>query len=525
VAVLEASGSETHRRARRIPAVIALLAAGALQPGGAVPAEPPLVVALSRPILTLDGHMDNARENDILGLLIDEALFAVDAVTGAVVPLAARSHRFADDVTLDVELRDDVRFHDGRLLDAQDVVYTYHFLLDPATRNRYVARFAAWLASVEALGPRSVRFRMKQPYSMALYDLAMYSKLRKAGTYDARGGAGGLDGRTQTRRLNGAGPYRVVEFRSGARIRLERFAAYRRDGPKGGAAAPRITLRMIKDWGTQAAEVYAGGVHWTHGVPTEIAADVAASGAARFVSGPSMRVFYISLDAAGLAQPGGPLTRQLVRQALIYALDREALVRNLLGGSASVLHQACDPVQNGCETRAIRRYDYDPGRARRLLAQAGYPQGFDLELWTARDRPIAEAIVGQWQAVGVRARLRYVPQASLTEARRRHKIAAEVASSGSFGIPDVGALLPDRLGETDRNYSGDRKLTAQVVAAVSALDPTERRRRFAAILARIAEQAYWVPLYLEPQNYLIAPQVEFAPPRDGMPRLYELRRR
>jgi peptide/nickel transport system substrate-binding protein len=219
-----------------------------------------LVAAFPRPVRTLDGNYADLRENDILGLLVDDALFAIDPNSGAPVPLAAESHEFSDERTLRIKLRDDVLFHDGTKLNAEDVFYTYKHLLDPKTQNNFQDRFARWLEGVEAEDARTVVFRMKVPYAMALHDLAMYSKLRKAGVYTDPSRREGINPEAQALQLNGTGPYRVVSFRPGQDIVLERFKEYRSGSPKS-PAIQKITIRIIPDWATQAAEVISGGVH------------------------------------------------------------------------------------------------------------------------------------------------------------------------------------------------------------------------------------------------------------------------
>jgi peptide/nickel transport system substrate-binding protein len=501
-----------------------LLALGAIVPQAqAGKSNDTLVAAFPREVRTLDGNYADLRENDILGLLVDDALFAVDPNTGQPVPLVARAHAFSTPTTLEVELREDVLFHDGTPLTADDVVYTYNHMLDEKNGSSYQDRFDRWLKGVEAVGRHKVRFHLKQPYAMALYDLAMYSKLRKKGTYDDASKPGGVNPDAQLTRLNGTGPYRVTGFQLGQRIVLERFDKYRKSGGKE-AQIRNITIRIIRDWSTQVAEVLSGGVNWTFGVPVDLASDAARTGRVQAMDAPSMRVFYISLDAAGKTQKDVPLTKVAVRQALIHALDREGIVKGLIKGAAKVIDTACDPVQFGCDASAAKRYPYDPAKARALLAQAGYANGFDLELWAARDKQVGEAIVSQWRAVGVRAKLREVPGATLSQSRREGKIAAEFASSGSFGIPDAGALLPDRLGpDSQRNYSGDEPLAESIRQAVVVTDPAIRKRHFSSAIARISDQAYWVPLYVDTQTFVMTPDVQFKQSKDGMPRLFTAR--
>lgn len=476
------------------------------------------VAAMPREILTLDGNYANLRENDILGLLVDDALFAVDPVNAEAVPLAAQSYEIEDTVLL-VTIRDDVLFHDGNPLTVEDVVYTYTYLLNPETENNYHTRFISWLDSVEAVDDRTVRFNMKFPYAMALFDLAMYSKLRRVDAY--ADGSGGFDPNAQTLELNGTGPYRVVSFRPGQEVRLERFAEYRAGGPKGTPPLETITIRIIPDWSTQAAEVISGGVHWTFDMPDTIAQGAASTGLVQLTNGPSLRNFYISLDADGRVEPDGPLTHVEVRRAINHAIDKHSILDNLRGGKGQVLKTACIPDQFGCTQDDIAEYAYDPDRARALLAEAGYPDGFATELWAARDPDVVAAVAEQLGRVGIRVSVRQVAGPSLTQARRDNAIPMEWASSGSFGIPDAGAILPDRLGpESSRNYSGDEEMSELVQAAVSTFDVEERQRHFSQALGIIADQAYWVPMYTADQNYLMSPNIDYSGFADGMDRLF-----
>jgi peptide/nickel transport system substrate-binding protein len=479
-----------------------------------------LVVAFPREVTTLDGLYSRNRENDVLGLLTDDALFYVDPQTLQAVPLAAKSHKFINDTTLDVELRQGVKFHDGAEMTAEDVAYSYNWIVSPESKTLYSARIGHWLKNAEVRDKYVVRFNMKQPNALVLFDFTYYSKIRKKGTYHKADGK--PDPNASARTINGTGPYRVLEY-TADRITLQRFKDYRGDSAKGQPPIERIIIRSIPDQSTQAAELMSGGVQWTFNIPTELAEDAARSGRARLVHGPSMRVEFLVLDAAGMVQTKGPLTQKAVRQALNHAIDREAIVKNLVKGTSKVLHTACNPVQFGC-AQDVRKYEYNPALAKKMLAEAGYPNGFDIEVWSDRERAVNEAIVHQLNQVGVRAKLRFVKPSVLTKARNERQVPVYYGSIGSFSIPDAGAIVPDHfLPESDRNFSQDREVAKQVDAANATYDPAKRQQFFRAALRRIAEEAYWVPILTFSANYLASNDVEFEPWKDGMERLFLIR--
>ncbi|NIA70948.1 ABC transporter substrate-binding protein [Pelagibius litoralis] len=494
-------------------AVAATLAVA--MPAQAQKAKDTLIAAFPREVKTTDGLYSTIRENDILGLLVDDALYYVDPETQQPVPLAAQGHEFTDDKTLVVTLRPDVTFHDGSPLTAADVVYSFRHIVSEAGETRYATRIGRWLESIEAVDDTTVQFNMKHPYAMVLYDLSYYSKLRKLGAYEVDGV---ITPNAQQNQVNGTGPYRVVDFQPGQRIELALHDGYRQDSPKAMASIQNIVIRMIPDFSTQAAEVMSGGVQWTFNVPTDIAENVGRTGRAQFVAGPSMRVGYIALDAMGRSDPNAPTRDVRVRQAMNYAINREDIVSNITGGTARPLWTACQPIQFGC-TEDVRTYDYDPEKAKALLAEAGYAEGFDLEYWAARDRPIQEAIVNYWQAVGINVSLRYVK--SVSKPRNAGELTAFYGSSGSFSIPDAGAIMPDRfILDVARVYTGDQELSDLVASANATYDAAVREARFHQAVKHIAEQAYWVPVQKYTQNFMLSNDLVYVQPEDGMPRLF-----
>lgn len=508
----------------RIAAAFAMTAAFLLAPtpSFAGKADDTLNVVFPRPIKTIDNLYSTRRENIIASLLVDDALFYVSD-SGEVVPLLAKSYKLASETELDIELHKGILFHDGSELTAEDVVYSYEFIVNKKAKSRYRSRISKWMKGVEQLGPYRVRFTMKFPYPNVLYDLAYWSKVRKKGTYDAPGTDTGLDPKAQHTELNGLGPYRVVEFIPGQKLVIERFDKYRSNSPKGEPAIRKIVMRNVPEVGTQTAELISGGADWAYEISREVAENVAASGRANFVAGPEMRIGYILLDAAGLAEADGPVTKRKVRQAMIHSIDRQSLVSNLVGGKAEVIDTFCNPVQFGCDAQ-VESYAYDPARARALLKEAGYEDGFDLTLWAARERPIVEAIVNQWRKAGIRTTLKYVKSSAQGKARNQKKTVARYHSWGSYGIPDAGAIVPIFFEyKSKRNFAKDKKLDELLGKAMSTHDREKRKAFFGEALNIIADEAYVIPLYRYTQNYVISNDLHFVPSKDGMTRFFEAR--
>ncbi|WP_264214259.1 ABC transporter substrate-binding protein [Leisingera thetidis] len=499
----------------------ALMAAGMI--GAVLAGAPPalagkadntLTAAFARGLATTDGLYSTTRENDILGLLIDDALFYVDPAVKKPVPLVADSYEFTDETTLVVKLRSDVTFHDGSPLTAADVVYSFQHIVRPEAETKFGQRIAQWMESVEAVDPQTVIFRMKAPNAMVLYDLSYYSKLRKAGSYEVDGVT---DPDAQMTLNLGTGPYRVAEFLPGEKVVLDLYDNYRAGSPKDASIA-RLVIRFIPDEATQVAEVMSGGVDWTFGISSEMAENVAGTGRAQFLTAPSLRVGYLSLDAAGRADETTPLRDLRVRQALNHAVNHEELVASITGGSAKVARTPCHSLQFGCDQGRVR-YGYDPDKAKALLAEAGYPDGFEIDLWAARDRPLQEAVIAYWAKIGVRANLRYVK--SISKDRNAGKLSLYYDTWGSYSIPDAGAIIPDLFDlKTPKVYTGDEALSKLVLSTNQTYDQAEREAKFSQAIQTITEQAYWVPIQEYPMNFLYSNDLEFSQPDDGMQRLF-----
>ena len=495
--------------------VVLVLSLAVVQPADADKKDDTLVVAFLREILNLDYMHTTKREYIILSDLIDETLFHVDSTTFKIVPNLATSYNYVDDKTIDVTLRKDVTFHDGSKMTADDVFYTYQYVIEDKV-NKPHKTTVRWLESVEKTGPYSVRFKLKTTYPLALRDMARRIRIRQNGIY---GTTGNYNKQAQAAALNGLGPYKVKSFTPGKTVVLERFDGYF-DGPKGKPAIGKIKIRSIPDLGTQQAELMTGNIDWMYNVPMDVARNMGKTGRAVHLEGSSLRVGFIPLDAGGYTGADNPLTKVDVRRAMIHAIDRESIVKNLVGGTSKVIHSACHPIQFGC-TQDVRKYEYNPEKAKKLIAGAGYPNGFDLDLWAYRERQVSEAIASDLKKVGINVNLRYSKLSALNKARRAREIPAYFGTWGSGGTADVALIANVHWSiDTDRNLSGDPKVTELMLGGENTNDPKEREALYRQGLQLIAEQAYWIPLYVFTMDYLTSNDLNFPLQQDGLPRLY-----
>lgn len=508
-------GAKTLRVA--LSALVATAAIGLSQVAVAGKSDDTLTAAVQREVRNVDGLYTNSRHTLILMQLTDDGLVYVNPKTFKYEPLVAKSFEYVDDKTLDFVLREDVKFHDGSPLTADDVVYTYEWVLSKESGSRQTKKLNRWLDRVEKTGPYKVRFHLKKQYPLALRDAAVSMPLRKKGSYHAEGKP---NKDAQSLQLNAVGPYKIVEFDPGKKVVLERFDGYYKGGPKGKPAIENIIFRTIPDWGTQQAEAMSGGIDWMYNVPTEVAEPLGLSKRVQHIAGPSMRVGFISMDSANKSTKDSPFNKLEVRQAMNHAIDRENIVKHLVKGTASVIHSVCHPTQFGC-TQDVTKYDFDPAKSRALLKEAGYPDGLAFDFWAYRERSVAEAIADDLRKAGFKPNFRYVKSSVLGRARRSNEIQSYFGTWGSGGTADAAAIVSVHWTlDNDRNLAEDAEVAKYVVEAESSIDPEVRKKAYDKALKRIADQAFWVPLYAFTLNYIAANDLDFQPPGDGLPRLY-----
>jgi len=234
----------------------------------------------------------------------------------------------------------------------------------------------------------------------------------------------------------------------------------------------------------------------------------------------SMRIGYLSLDAGGRTGADNPMTKLKVRQAIWYAIDRKAIADKLVTGGSRVPLAPCVPSQFGCDGEIAATYDYNPAKAKQLLNEAGYPDGFDVELASYVLPQWGSAVQNYLIAVGIRAKLNQLQTAALIQRAKAGELRMYLGSWGSFSINDVSAILPNFFDGGADDYARDPDVQKWLVEGGSSIDPEVRKKAYSLALQRITDQAYWAPLHSYVTTYGHAKQLAFTPYPDELPRFY-----
>ncbi len=481
-------------------------------PAGAQKSADTLRITWRDAIANVDPYYNQQRTGLILAHNAWDGLVYRDPETLRIKPLLAEAYRQVDDTTLEFTLRRGVTFHNGDAFTADDVVYTINTVISDA--KVAVPSNFAFLAGAEKIDDRTVRIKLKRLFPAALDYIAMTLPIWPK-AYRERVGTD-----EYARHPVGAGPYRVTKVDGADKIDLERYDDYYGDSPKGQPAIKRIVIREVADSTAEMADLLSGRADWIWKFSPDQLNAVGQLPNLLALRGDSIRIGFLGLDAAGRTGAGNPLTKLKVRQAIFHAIDRAAMARQLMQGDARPLDAPCYPTQFGCDVTAATRYDYDPAQARALLAEAGYPNGFDTELVTYELPQFTGAMRTALKAVGINADITNLQIAPQVRRAAEGRVPLNAGNWGSYSINDVSAILPVFFTGGPQDYARDAELQKLVEAGGSVADADQRRKNYADAIRIITEKAYWLPLYTYNVTYGMSRELNFKPFADELPRFY-----
>ena len=491
-----------------------LLAAGVLaaMPAMAQKSADTLRITWRDAIPNVDPYYNSQRTGFIVQLHAWDSLVYRDPDTFQIKPLLATSWKLQEDTTIDFELRQGVKFQNGDPFSADDVVYTLNSLTHD--KQLSVPSNFSWLDSAEKLDDYHVRVKLKYIFPAALEYIAMVLPIRPQ-AYREKVGADGY-----AKAPIGTGPYKITKIDGVTEIDMER-----NDGYFDGGAKPKPPIRFIKihevaDAATEMAELLGGRADWIWDFSPDQFDSVSAIPTLQAVRAETMRVAFMSIDAAGRTGAGNPLTNEKVRQALFYAIDRATMAKQLMQGSSRPLDAPCFPTQFGCDQAAATHYPYDPAKAKALLAEGGYPNGFDTELYSYLLPQWNGAIQNYLRAVGINAHINQMQVSAVIQASQAGKVPLGTGSWGSYSINDVSAFMPYFFTGTPDDYTRDATIEKLVKQGGSVTDPDQRRKAYSEAIRQISSHADWMPLFTYVKTYGFSRQLNFKPWTDELPRFY-----
>jgi peptide/nickel transport system substrate-binding protein len=470
-----------------------------------------LVYASDNEVENVSPYHNNLREGVILAHLAWDTLIYRDPQSGEYKPELALDWKWESPTTLLLHLRQDVKFQNGDKFSADDVVYTFEKIAGPNTAS-VVPQSVDWIDHVDKVDDYTVRLQLKKPFPAALEYLAGPTPIYPASYFQKVK----LDGFSKA--PIGTGPYKIVQVTPGQGVMMEKNADYFKESPVGQPKIGKIQFVVIRDPEARVAQLMTGQVDWIWRVASDQMTSLSAMPNITVKSGETMRVGFLELNPNANGPENAPFKDVRVRQAINYAIDRQAMVDNLVRGGSKPVYSACFRTQTACDASQVTQYSYDPAKAKKLLAEAGYANGFDTDLWTYRERDYGEAIIGYLRNIGIRAKLHYVQYPVMASALSSGQAALAFSTWGSFSINDVSAFTTPYFGGQGSDIWKDTTLIDMLHQADQTVDVAARRALYAQALARISSQAYMAPLFSYSTHYAFSSDLNFQDWPDELPR-------
>lgn len=388
-------------------------------PAGVALAQPnrPLTVGMAGIPTGMDPHFHSTNNNNALLGQIFETLVHLDT-DGSLQPRLARSWRVVDDLTWEFTLQENVRFHDGTPFSPEDIAFSFARVPQVPNSPGPFTPMVRSVRQVEILNPTTVRFHTLAPtpfFPRDIFAIHILSRTIHANATLADFNAG--------RGMIGTGPYKFVSYAQGERLEIERNPDY------WGTPAPwaRAVFRFITNAGARSAALLAGDVDLIDNVPFQ---DIA-----RFNADPRIAVFSVDavttsyimpdtvrepaphvFDRAGQPLARNPMRDVRVRQAMSLAIPRQAIVERLFQGQGRPANQFAAPSLPD-RVPDLPEIPHDLNRARELLREAGWGDGFRLNLhgpngWIPGDSDLVQAVAQGWTRVGIETRVEVLPPAN-----------------------------------------------------------------------------------------------------------------
>lgn len=464
---------------------------------GSTPADAPtgaeggeLVVALATQPTAIDPvNAPSVVEGNVAWQMFDSLVWINDE--GEIEPALAESWTVSEDgASYTFELRDDVTFHNGEVFDADAVKFTWEAGSNP--ENAYFDAFT--LASeVTVVDADTVTITADEPNALFLIQVGAGWPMFPPDYYAEVGLA------EFARAPIGTGPFEFVEWAQGDRIVLEKFDGYWREGyPK----LDRVVFRPILESSTRAAAVRTGDVDIVQRLsPTDAIALDGADGV-NLVEYANNRVYYIAFNnlTSGV---GLPTEDVRVRQAMNYAVDKEAIVAALFEGKGNPSSALLTEGDVGYDP-AITPYPYDPERAKELLQAAGHGDGFEIAMSCPSDAytnfvEVCEAVAAQLGEVGVTVELDVMESGAFWDLQAEKQLPAMFGDSWSANSNEASAFdrIFGALGGEAASFSAwsDPTIDELLVSVRSTLDDDARAAVFSAMHRQLHDDPPFIYLY------------------------------
>ncbi|HVR48374.1 MAG TPA: ABC transporter substrate-binding protein [Pseudorhodoferax sp.] len=488
--------------------LLPLLAAALLAAHGAQAQQNKLTIAFADPVSSVDPQLNNHAGDRSLALHFwDSIVSSRDG--GKLDPGLAASWKALDETTWEFKLRTDIQWQDGKPMTADDILYSFQRARAvPGSVASYAGALRT-VASVTAKDAHTVIVKTTGPNPMLPLELAsvyIVSKHvgEKSQTADYNAG----------RAVIGTGPYKFVSYTPGDRTVFERSTSYW--GPK--PLWDSVSYRFINNGAARTAALLAGDVDVIDKVAVTDVDKLRKTPSVSVYTYPGLRVLLLQpslragsnefiTDNAGKPLEKNPLQDLRVRQALSVAINRKAIVDRVLQGTVTEANQWMPKGSFGYNPE-VKDIAYNAEQAKKLLAEAGYPQGFSISIHVPGDRyPQApesvQAVAQFWSRIGVKTKVEVVPWSVYSARAGRNEFAVSVIAWGNgtgeagYGLLQTLATHDPKRGRGINNWGrySNEHVDKALDAATVEFDARRREAVFRHAAKLVTDDVGQIPLF------------------------------
>ncbi len=440
-------------------------------------AKKDLTIALSADIASLDPQGHNDTKSERVSFLLFNRLFRLNT-DFKVVPDLAEEWSQPSDTEWVIKIKEGVKFHDGTEMKAEDV----KFSLERSLEQPKVQHVLSEIESIEVVDDYTVKITTKIAFAPFLYTLvhAGASILPKA--Y--------VESEDNFQNPIGSGPFTFVEWASGDKVVLKKNENYFDENNMG--QMDTITFRVIPEGTSRTIALETGEVDIVDELETIDINKVESNADLKLYSEASTRIDYFAVN-----NQKAPFDNKLVRQALNYAIDKQAVMLVAINGAGVETKSVLAPSMLGYKASD---YSYNPEKAKELLAQAGYPDGFKTTIWSSGDqrKRIAEIIQANLAEIGITATIEMYEWGTYIDVLMKGEEETFVLGWTSNPDPD-STLTPlfhsSNIGAMNMARINDPKVDELIVSGREELDLGKRTEIYNELHKHIMEQAPFVPLF------------------------------
>jgi peptide/nickel transport system substrate-binding protein len=469
-----------------------------------------IVIAQGVDPTTLDPHWhEETPAFNVLLNIYDTLLFRDKDLK--IIPWLAESWKLVNPTTWEFKIRKGVKFHNGEDVNAEAVKFSLDRIRDPELKGRQATYFRL-VSSVDVVDAHTVRIVTSKPYPTLENQLALRGAIMPPKHFR------GKDKVFVDRNPVGSGPYRFVRWAKDEALELEAYPAWWGGAPK----VKTLIFRPIPEHAVRVAALQAGEIDIAVNVPPHLSTIIEKHPRLYVSKAPSVRTIFIPIytyqfDTTNkpVGPVEGPTQDKRVRQAILAAVNVDEIVKNVLEGNGIRTATPLTSKHFGFD-RTLAPTKFEPDRARKLLADAGFPQGVDLVLNSPdgrylKDKEVSEAIAGQLTKAGIRARvMTHEWTGYLTRLVYPHKANPMYLIGWGNTTWDADSTFSPlfRSGSPQTNYYNP-DFDGLIDEAQVSIDPKRRLELYARAQRMIVDDGAVLPLYQQIDIYGVARRVNF----------------